>query len=312
MTVVEASLATAVLAGAPLLYAALGELLGEKVGLLNIGLDGIMLMGAVTGFIVAVETGSALLGLFAGGAAGALFTVVVYTVPVVLLKSDQGIVGFAEWFVGTGLSAMIGASFTSRSLDGGGFTETNIPLLESIPYLGNIFFKQPWPVYLGVALTLVAAFVLMRTRHGLDMRAVGEDPASAHAMGVRVRSWQVFYSGVCGFLTGMGGAVLTLAVTLNWKDDVTAGRGWIALALVIFAAWKPLSLLWAAFAFGTFLMLAPFGQTQDWEISSSFLAMVPYIFTIAILAVRTWRAVRRKAFAAEPAALGMTFVRGQR
>ncbi|MBS1677771.1 MAG: ABC transporter permease [Actinobacteria bacterium] len=311
MTVLQAALATAVLAGTPLLYAALGEMMGEKVGLLNIGLEGMMLMGAVVGFIVAIKTDSLVLGLLAGGAAGTVFTLVAYTFPVVVLRSEQGVVGFAVWFIGVGLSAIIGTHWTSRSLESG-FGNVNLPLLDKIPFVGKILFEQPWPVYAGVLLAIFVAWGLGSTRHGMNMRAIGEDPDAAHAMGINVPFWQVFYSGVSGFLCGVGGAVLTLAITLNWNSEVTAGRGWIALALVIFAGWRPLALVWASFGFGACLMLAPFGQAHGWAIPSPFLSMIPYVFTFVVLVIRTWYARRSGRPSLEPAALGVTFVRERR
>ncbi len=311
MNTVEASLATAVLTGTPLLYASLGELLGERIGLLNIGLDGMMLIGGLSGFVVAVNTGSPTLGLLAAGAATAVFTLLAYTLPVLLLRSPQGVVGFGVWFIGVGLSSQLGQSYTSKSLKRG-FTPVAIPGLHRIPWVGSILFDQPWPVYLGIVLTVLSAWVMARTRHGLNVKAIGEDPASAHAAGVPVRSWQTFYSGLTGFLVGMGGAVLTLALTFSWKAEVTAGRGWIALALVIFAGWRPLSLLWASFLFGGFLILADLGQVYGWGIPSEFLSMAPYVFTIVMLVLRAWRSTAARRTGAEPAALGLTFIRGER
>jgi simple sugar transport system permease protein len=178
--------------------------------------------------------------------------------------------------------------------------------------VGPILFDQIWPVYLGAVLAVAVAVMLNRTRHGLNMRAIGEDPAAAHAMGISVRRWQVFYTGICGLLTGFGGAILTVGITLNWRDQVTAGRGWIALALVIFAGWRPFALLWASYVFGGLLILSDLGQIEGWGIPSPFLSMIPYVFTVIVLTARTWRVLQFSGRALEPASLGVTFVREQR
>ncbi len=311
MTTLQASLAAAVVAATPLLYTALGELLGERVGVLNIGLEGIMLMGAVVGFIVAVKGHGAALAFLAGGGAGALFVFVTFAVPAVMLGASQVLVGFAVWFLGIGLSAQIGSSYAGQPLSLE-VAVVKVPLLHDLPWVGPIFFEQIWPVYAGVALAAAVALLCSRTRHGLDMRAIGEDPASAHAMGVAVKRWQVFYSCVCGFLGGVGGAILSVAVLQNWAEQITAGRGFIALALVIFAGWRPLSLLWAAYLFGVFLVLANLGQAQGWGIPAPILSMAPYLFTVVILILRGWRALKASGAGLAPAALGVPFVRGQR
>jgi simple sugar transport system permease protein len=310
MTILQASLATAVLAGTPLLYAALGELLSERVGVLNIGLEGIMLIGAAGGFIAAYESGSLLVGLLGAALSGTLFTLVFFTLPVVFMGASQVLVGFALWFVGIGLSAEIGRNYSSSALSFR--TEsTAIPFLSDIPWVGKILFDQMWPVYFGVGLALAVGFLLKRTRHGLNMRAIGDEPASAHAMGVPVRAWQAFYSGACGALVGVGGGLLSIAIIQAWKEQMTAGRGWVALALVIFAGWRPIGIVLTSYFFGGLLILVNVGQAQGWGISSEVLAMAPYVITVAILILRTWRELKSGSSLA-PVGLGETFVRGQR
>lgn len=311
MTATQAALALAVLAAAPLLYAALGELLHEKLGLFNAGIEGVMLIGAVVGYIVAVRSSSIPLGLAVGAISGAVFNLLVYGVPVLVMRSSQILVSFAVWFIGAGLSAQLGLTYVGRALPES-VGATSIPLLDRLPFVGDIFFRQPWPVYLAVVLTLVVAFVLRRTSHGLSMRAIGEDPASAHASGIRVRAWQTFYVGVGGALMGIGGATLTLVVTTTWTSQITAGRGFVAFALVIFAGWRASGLLWGSFLFGLLLVLGPVGQAHGWSIPSSVLGMAPYVFTVVVLTLRTWRELRRSGTTLAPAALGLVFVRGQR
>ncbi|MBS1886150.1 MAG: ABC transporter permease [Actinobacteria bacterium] len=311
MSTLQASLAAAVVAATPLLYAALGEILNERVGVIDIGLEGIMLMGAVGGFIFAVKSNSAPVALLAGGGAGALFTLIAFTLPAVVMGASQVLVGFALWFLGIGLSAQVGSSYAGLPLQLH-IGVVKVPLLHSLPWIGPIFFEQIWPVYLGVAICLAAAFVCARTRHGLNMKAIGDDPASAFAAGVAVKRWQAFYSVLGGFLAGIGGAILSVAVLHHWGDQLTAGRGFIALALVIFAAWRPLSLLWTSYLFGVCLVLSSLGQAQGWSIPSPILSMAPYLFTVLILVLRGWRALYSNRGGLAPAALGVPFIRGQR
>jgi general nucleoside transport system permease protein len=299
---VQAELASAVIAGTPLFYVALGELLGERVGILNIGLEGIMLVGAAIGFIVAFKTESVPLSLLAAMASGLAFTLVFFAVPVLLLRTSQVLVGFCLWLLGIGLSGQVGDPYAGKSLqiDVNSF---EIPLLKDIPFFGRIFFEQIWPVYLAVFLAIAAALVLRRTRHGLNMRAIGEDPDAARAVGISVRRWQAFYIAICGALGGLGGAIFSVVVAGNWQDQETAGRGWIALALVVVAAWKPLRLLWASFVFGGFLIISNVGQAHGWGIPAPILNMAPYLVAVVILVERSWRELRARERSA-PAALG--------
>lgn len=307
---VQAALALAVIAATPLVFGALGELLYEKVGLFNAGIEGVMLIGAAVAFMVAVDSGSITLGLATALGAGALFTLVVYAIPVLYMRASQILVSFAVWFVGAGLSAQIARSYTNRSVEAR-LERTEIPVLSDIPYLGSILFNQYWPVYLGIGLVLLVGWMLVRTRHGLSMRSIGEDPASAHAAGIQVRSWQLFYIAVGGALMGAAGGILSVIVTGTWQEQMTGGRGFVAFALVIFAGWRPIGLLWGAYLFGLLLVLGDVGQANGWGIPAPVLSMLPYLFTIIVLALRSWRELRRRTTLA-PAALGAVFIRGQR
>ena len=304
-------LASAVLAAVPLAYAALGELLCEHVGVMNIGIEGVMLVGAAVGFVVAVDTGSPVAGFAASGLAGALFTLLFVAIPIVVGHAPQIVVGFAAWFIGIGLSGELAADYTSRPLPRH-FGDLHVPLLRDVPLIGRPIFDQPWPVYLGVAVVVAASLVLYRTRHGMNVRAIGEDPASAHAAGVPVIRWQLVHVVLGGGLMGLGGGMLSLVTIRHWQDQMVAGRGWIALALVIFVAWRPVALLWGTFFFGFLLILGDVGQSQGWGISPAILDMVPYLLTVAVLIVRASRARRWGGPSTAPAALGSVFVRGQR
>ncbi|MEA2333043.1 MAG: ral nucleoside transport system permease protein [Thermoleophilaceae bacterium] len=309
--VFEGMLASAMLAGIPLAYAALGELLSERVGVINIGIEGVMLVGAAVGFVIAVDSGSTVTGFVASAAAGGLFAGLFVALPIVLARASQIVIGFAAWFIGIGLSAELGASYTSSALPQR-MAEIQVPLLRDLPLVGKAFFEQPWPVYLGVAVVLAVAFLLNRTRHGMNLRAIGEDPGSAHAAGVPVVRWQLLYVTVGGALMGLGGGMLSLVTIRHWQDQMVAGGGWIALALVIFVAWRPVSLLWGAYFFGILLVLGDVGQSQGWGIPSPILDMAPYLLTIAVLIARATRTRRFGGPPTAPAALGSVFVRGQR
>jgi simple sugar transport system permease protein len=304
-------LASAVLAAVPLAYAALGEVLSEHVGVMNVGIEGVMLVGAAVGFVVAVDSGSVVAGFGASALAGAAFTLVFVALPIVVARAPQIVVGFAAWFIGIGLSGEIAASYTSSALPAR-MGEVHVPLLGDLPVIGGPFFEQPWPVYLSVAVVVAAALVLHRTRHGMNVRAIGEDPGSAHAAGVPVVRWQLVHVVLGGASMGLGGGMLSLVTIRHWQDQMVAGRGWIALALVIFVAWRPLALLWGTFFFGVLLILGDVGQSQGWGVSPAILDMVPYLLTIAVLIVRASRTQRWGGPPTAPAALGSVFVRGQR
>ncbi|MEA2379313.1 MAG: ral nucleoside transport system permease protein [Thermoleophilaceae bacterium] len=309
--VLEGMLASAVLAGIPLAYAALGELLSERVGVINIGIEGVMLVGAAVGFVIAVDSGSTLIGFLASALAGGAFAGAFVALPIVFGRAPQIVIGFAAWFIGIGLSGEVAASYTSRALPQR-MAEVHVPLLRDLPLVGKPFFEAPWPVYLGVVLVLLVAFLLHRTRHGMNLRAIGEDPGSAHAAGVPVVRWQLVYVTVGGALMGLGGGMLSLVTIRHWQDQMVAGGGWIALALVIFVAWRPVALLWGAYFFGILLVLGDVGQSQGWGIPSPILDMAPYLLTIAVLIARATRTRRWGGPPTAPAALGSVFVRGQR
>ena len=234
-------------AGTPLVYAALGELVAEKSGVLNLGVEGMMVVGAVTSFIVAASTQSPWLGVAAGMAAGAALSLI-FGVLTLSLMANQVASGLALSLFGIGLSAFVGLNYVSVVI--APITPVSIPALSDLPVIGKLLFGHSPLVYLSLVLFLAIQMFLYRTRAGLIVRAVGESPQSAHAIGlpvVRIRYLGVVFGGACA---GMGGAYMAVAYTPMWVEGMTAGRGWIALALVVFASWKPWRILAGAYLFG--------------------------------------------------------------
>jgi ABC-type uncharacterized transport system permease subunit len=289
-------------AATPLVIAALGELVVEKSGVLNLGVEGMMLIGAVSAFIVTVHTHSSWLGVGAGIAAGAAMALL-FGVITLTLKANQVATGLALSLFGIGLSAFIGLPYVAAVVEPIGALD--IPVLSSIPVVGPMLFAHNPIVYLSLALFGGVHGFLYHTRGGLVVRAIGESPQSAHAIGYRViaiRYATVLFGGACA---GLAGAYLSLAFTPLWTEGMTAGRGWIALALVVFATWKPWRVVAGAWLFGG-VTLAQFQiQAAGIDIPAQLLAMLPYAATIVVLALisRDATAIRRNS----PAALGKPF-----
>jgi simple sugar transport system permease protein len=293
---------TLVAASTPILLAALGELVVEKAGVLNLGVEGMMLTGAVAGFAVAYSTGSTSLGLLAALAAG-VATAMVFAVLTLSLTANQVATGLALTIFGIGASSLIGAGFVGRTIArlGPVFPEalSGHPLLRAI-------FGHDLVVYLSLLLVLAVSLFLRKTRLGLILRAVGENDGSAHAIGYPVIAIRYAAIGFGGALAGLGGAYFSLALTPMWADRLTAGRGWIALALVVFAAWKPGRLLLGAYLFGAVMTLELQAKAAGvtW-LSPEVLAMAPYLATIAVL---TMMSIGRKSGRLDaPACLGKPF-----
>ena len=289
-------------AGTPLVYAALGELVTEKSGVLNLGVEGMMLAGAVTSFIVAATTHSAWLGVVAGMAAGAALSLI-FGVLTLSLMANQVASGLALSLFGIGLSAFVGLDYVSVVIEP--ITPLDIPALTSLPVVGKLLFGHSPLVYLSIVLLVAIQRFLYRTRAGLIVRAVGESPKSAHAIGfpvARIRYCAVMFGGACA---GLGGAYMAVAYTPLWVEGMTAGRGWIALALVVFATWKPWRILAGAYLFGGVTLAQFQAQGVGVDIPSQYLSMLPYLATIVVLAIisRDAAAIRLNA----PASLGKPF-----
>jgi ABC-type uncharacterized transport system permease subunit len=298
-------LTAAVAAATPLLFAALGELVAERAGVLNLGIEGMMLLGAVVGFLAMNETGSLLAGVAASLAVGAA-AASVHAFFSVTLNANQIISGLGVTIAGTGLAAIIGRSVVGvppRT----SFTDYDVPLLGSIPWLGEILFQQHLLVYVAMLVVPVVWWTLRRTRLGLHLRAVGENPAAADAMGVSVARYR--YGAVLfgGALAGLAGASLSLAEAPGWTEGMTAGRGWIALALVIFATWSPIRVLLGAYFFGALDVLAFRAQIIGVDVPATVLGMIPYVATILVLTVVTVLGTRKRLGA--PEALGVPYLR---
>ncbi|HVL24430.1 MAG TPA: ABC transporter permease [Thermomicrobiales bacterium] len=303
-----AVLAAGVASGAAILYAALGEVLAERAGVLNLGVEGMMLMGALGGFAVCVWTESAWIGVLGACVVGGLMALI-HAVLTISLRANQVVSGLALTLFGTGLSAYLGASLVGRPAPDS-FTKLAIPVLSDIPRVGTILFKQDALVYLAYIVVPALWWWVYRTRPGLNLRSVGENPATADAMGLDVNRIRYRYVILGGAFAGLGGAVISLATNPGWTENMTAGRGWIAVALVIFGTWNPARAAAGALLFGAIEAAQFRMQAINVPISSFFLNMTPYIFTIVVLIIAT-RQTRRMRIG-QPAALGVPYVREER
>lgn len=301
-------LSTGVVAGTPLLFACLGEILSERSGVMNLGVEGMMLVGAVTGFAVTVSVQNPWAGFFIAMIAGG-FMALIHAFLTISLKANQVVSGLALTIFGTGLSAYLGKPLIGIPAPVA-FQPFEIPVLSKIPALGGILFHHDALVYLSFMMAAALWFVLYRTKTGLIIRAVGESPSAADVAGVSV--FKVRYASVIvgGMLAGAAGAYLSLAYAPSWLENMTAGRGWIAVALVIFAMWNPARALIGAYVFGAIDALGFYLQTMGVVIPSFFLKMLPYVFTIIVLIVMTCETKRRRV--ATPEALGLAYSREER
>ena len=273
-------LAAAVQSGTPILYATLGEIITERTGILNLGVEGIMMVGALTAYIVARLSGNAWFGFAAGGSAGALLAAV-HGLVCIGFRGNQVVSGLALTILGTGLADYLGTPYIGQSIIG--FQKQAIPLLQSIPVLGPVFFYQDRLVYLSYLMPFLVWFGLQRTTWGLNLRAVGEQPDAVVAAGLSVPVLRLVGVLLGGLLIGWGGAYLSLAYTHLWTNGLSAGRGWIAVALVIFAFWRPGRAVIGAYLFGGVMALQFRLQALGTHLPSSLLLMLPYALTIVVL-----------------------------
>lgn len=302
-------------AGTSLLYATLGEILTERSGILNLGVEGIMIVGAVSGFAAAYHTGQVWVGVGAAMVAGAALALI-HAFLSITLRAEQVVSGLALTIFGTGL-----ANYLGQRLGPGGkplvgmigprFTQVPIEGLSGIPVLGASAFNQDVMTYISYLLVPLIWLFLHRTRPGLHLKAVGENPRTADAMGVSVSGTRYFYTALGGMLIALGGAHLSLAYTPGWTEGLTAGRGWIAVALVIFATWDPARAVIGAILFGGINAVQFRMQAAGTTIPAGFLNMMPYIFTIVVLVLITWWEGFRKRVGA-PASLGLPYAREER
>lgn len=289
----------AILSGTPLLYATLAELLSERAGVVNLGLEGVMLVGAVVGFIATVHTGSAAAGVIAAALGGAVFNLV-FAFLVVTRRANQLATGLALMFCGVGMSALLGARYVGSQISG--LVEVRIPILAELPGFGRALFVHDVLVYSAVPMAVLTWWVLFATRWGLSLRAVGENPVAAFAAGKNPHALQYQALVIAGLLGGIAGAHLSLGVTRTWAEWMTAGRGFIAVALVIFAQWHPLRAVAGALLFGGAISLELQMQARGVPISPFLLDMLPYVLSLVVLAV--WGGTHRHA---APGSLGRMF-----
>lgn len=292
-------------AGTPLAVAGLGLLINERAGVLNLGAEGMMLMAAVAGFAIAFHTQNDFLAMAGGAAMGAAFAAL-FGFLVIWLNTNQYATGLALSLLGTGLSAFVGTGYVGKKL--ADKAAMVIPGLSELPFFGPAVFKQNPFVYVTVALTFATVWFLYKSRAGLTLRAVGESPESAHALGLPVRLIRLVAVMVGGAFCGLAGAYLAVVYTPLWVEGMTAGRGWIALALTTFATWRPTRVLLGAYLFGGVTMLQLHLQGLGVQIASQLMGMLPYLATIVVLALISrnpeWIRVNM------PASLGKPFYPG--
>jgi len=292
----------AMIAAAPLVLAATGELVAERSGVLNLGVEGMMIVGAIAGFSAMVAAGSVVLALVAAAAAGAAMAAL-FGVLVLTLRANQVASGLALTMFGLGLSALWGQGYSGLSAPA--FPHLYVPGLTDLPYLGKLLFGQDWLIYLAFAMVMAVAFLFDRTRLGLIVRAIGENHDAAHAIGYPVIAYRYLALVFGGAMAGLGGAYLSLVQTPLWVERMTAGRGWIALAIVVFAAWRPWRALIGAYLFGGITILQLHSQALGVKIDAQLLSMLPYLATILVLVIISREAMKVKLTA--PQCLGKPF-----
>lgn len=303
--IIISTLQRTMVAGIPLLLATTGEIICERSGILNLGVEGVMAIGAVTAFIVTMTTGSPWLGVAVAIAAGMTISII-HAFASITLQANQVVSGLALTMLGLGLSGMIGKPYVGKPLLIK-MEDWNIPWFSDLPWLGEILFSQSPFFYLAILLALVSWFFLERTRLGIEIRSTGENPQATETQGVNVSKLRYLSVIIGGGFSALAGAHLSISYSKSWIEGMTAGRGWIAIALTIFALWNPGRAIWAAFVFGGIFvvqyLLQPLG------ISPNFLAMLPYIATLLILLLISFKDPKKLN---APAMLAEPYKRGER
>lgn len=301
-------LAAAIRSGTPVLYAVLGELLTERAGVMNLGLEGVMLVGAFAGFSATRATGNPYIGLLMAFAAGC-FIVLIHAFLTISMGTNQVVSGLALSLFGSGLSALLGRNYIGETISG--INPVHLFFLGDIPLIGPIFFRHDILVYLSYALIPFLCWFLFRTRAGMNLRAVGENPRAADAMWLSVVKIRYLYTLLGGGLVGLAGGYLSVVYTQMWVEGMTAGRGWIAVALVIFGTWHPARAAIGAYLFGGVEALQLRMQAAGSSVPASLLLMLPYLMTLIVLTVISIRKGKGTGLGA-PAALGNPFRREER
>ncbi|KQS79109.1 ABC transporter permease [Rhizobium sp. Leaf384] len=303
MGIIEAILLTVITAATPLVIAAAGELVTERSGVLNLGVEGMMIMGAVCAFAATQATGSPYVGILAGVLSGTLFSLL-FGFLTLTLVANQVATGLALTILGLGLSGQIGEPYAGQS--GIKLPQIVFPILSDIPFLGRVLFRQDLIFYLSIALIAGIHWFLFRSRAGLKLRSVGDNHGSAHALGInviRTRYLAVMFGGGCA---GLAGAQLSLVYTPQWVENMSAGRGWIALALVVFASWRPWRIVAGGYLFGAVSISQLYAQSNGINVPSQLLSALPYLATIVVLVLISQN--RRMTMINTPASLGKPFV----
>lgn len=307
ITSIEIALATVVKAGTCLLFATLGEIYAERSGVWNLGVEGMMIIGALTGFVTAYTTGNlwlaVILAMIASGLASLIHAFLCIT-----LRANQILSGIALTLFGLGLTGFLGKPYIGTVPPS--FASVPIPVLKEIPVLGQVLFNHDPLVYFSLILVPLLWFILFKTSFGLSIRAVGESPETADVMGVNVYFVRYFCVFLGGILAGLGGAYLSLAYTPMWIENMTAGRGWIAVALSIFSLWNPARAIFGAYLFGGLSALQYRLQVIGVGISAPLLLMLPYASTILVLIMTAGERIRRRI--GLPSAIGIPYVRGEK
>lgn len=293
---------TVITASTPLLLAATGELITEKSGVLNLGVEGMMLVGAIAGFAVTASTGSATVGILAAVLAGAMMSLI-FAFLTLTLMANQVATGLALTIFGVGFSALLGSGFVGFAIDP--LPALAIPGISAIPIIGPILFGQDFLVYLSIAVVIGVGWFLAKSRAGLVLKAVGDSHHSAHAIGYSVIKIRYLATMFGGAMAGLGGAYLSLSYTPMWAENMTAGRGWIALALVVFATWRPGRLVAGAYMFGLISVMQLHAQGAGIHVPSQFMSMLPYLATVIVLVIIS--SDRAKIRLNAPACIGQAF-----
>ncbi len=312
MQLITTLLTVTLSAGTSLLYATIGETFTERSGILNLGVEGMMMMGALSAFAVSFNTGSLFLALITAALVGGALALI-HAFISITMRANQVVSGLSVTIFGTGLASYLGQRLGPESngcnlagMTAASFPDLNLPLLGKIPILAA-FFNQDIITYMLFIIIPLSWFYLFKTKHGLTLRSVGENPQTAAAMGINVSKIRYIYTIIGGMLVGLGGAHLTLAYTPGWSENVTGGRGWIVIALVIFAGWNPARAVFGAILFGGINAIQFRLQAAGTVIPASFLNMAPYIATIVVLVIMTIMGKKKRGKFSAPAALGTAF-----
>lgn len=311
-------LVAAVLAGTPFLFGTVGEILTEKTGHLNLGVEGMMSMGACSGFMVGYLTDNFLLAII-GAAIGGALSALIYAVLTVTFMANQNVTGLTLTIFGIGLANFVGVMMITASPDGtlklpenitAQMRNVDIPFLSDIPILGELLFQYTPFVYLGILIALLSGYFLSKTRTGLSIRAIGENPAAADASGIKVTQWKYISIVLGGAICGIGGAYCSMIINGGvWISNNVGGLGWISVALVIFAKWKPVYAIWGSFIFGGLRILKFYVPKNILPFPNAFYDMLPFLITAAVLVFSSMSKKKRMTI---PASLGVNYYREER